>query len=56
MLNGYDLSFEVGDREPSAILKTDVLDADQFPTFFSQVVQIDLNVFHYWLAASLEVV
>jgi len=35
MLNGYDLSFEVGDREPSAILETDVLDADKFPTFFA---------------------
>jgi len=30
------LFLKVGDREHSAVLETDVLDADKFPSFFAQ--------------------
>jgi hypothetical protein len=50
------LSFKVGDCEASTIWETHILDADEFPTFFAQAVQVILNVFHYWLAASFKVV
>ena len=49
-------SFKVGNREPSTIWETHILDADEFPTFFAQAVQVILNVFHHGLAASFKAV
>jgi hypothetical protein len=50
------LPFEVGDRKPSTIKESDVLDADKLPSFFAQVIQVILNVFNYGLAAPFKAV
>ena len=46
-------SFKVGDREHSAVWQADVLDADKFPSFLAQSVQVALNVFHDWFPIRL---
>lgn len=49
-------SFEVGDREHSAVFEAYVLDADEFPAVFAQEAQVILNVVHYWLTTTFKVV
>jgi hypothetical protein len=55
-LTGFFLSLEVGYREHSAILQTNILNRDKFPTFFAQNVQVILNIVHDWLTGSLKMV
>ena len=46
------LPFEVGDGESSAVLEAGVLDGDEFPAFFAEVVEVVLYVFDDWCAGS----
>ena len=55
-LLGLFLSFEVSDSESSAVLKGGVLDGDEFPAFFAEVVQVVLDVVDYWSACAVGVV
>jgi hypothetical protein len=50
------LSLEVGDSEHSAVWQTDVLDADQFPSFIAQGVQVILNIVYHWLVVNVEMI
>jgi hypothetical protein len=50
------LSLEVGDGEHSAVWQADVLDADQFPSFIAQGVQVILNIIYHWPFVDLEMI